>query len=128
MKRRHFLKSLLALALVYSMLAPGVFALTINVESPSRPNELDVRGAHGVPKGTALRAPAQAQLKALESLRDAIGVDLIGDRIDRHGKGTGARRDGLRRIVRPVNYRHIVALEISDLDLIGDRIDCHGIG
>lgn len=73
MKRRHFLKSLLALTLVYSMLAPGVFAVAINVESPSRPNELDVRGVHGVPKGTALRAPAQAQLKALESLRDAIG-------------------------------------------------------
>lgn len=39
----------------------------------SRPTEFDVRGAHGVPKGTALRAPTLAQLKALTSLQPVAG-------------------------------------------------------
>ncbi len=74
MIRQHFFKSLLVFVLMFSMVSPGVLALAANEEAPSqRPNELDVRGAHGVPKGTALRAPTQSQLKALESLRDAIG-------------------------------------------------------
>ena len=74
MRRQHFFKPFFVLMLIFSMVSPGLLALTINEDSPSqRPNELDVRGAHGVPKGTALRGPTQAQLKALESLRDAVG-------------------------------------------------------
>ncbi len=77
MNRQHFLKPLVALMLISSMVGPSVFALTINEDSPSqRPNELDVRGVHGTPKGTALRAPTQAQLKALESLNNAIGYPV----------------------------------------------------
>ncbi|MBW3671932.1 MAG: hypothetical protein KY432_09730, partial [Acidobacteria bacterium] len=42
----------------------------------SVPEELDVRGAFGVPKGTALRAPTPPQLRALESLQSLAGVEL----------------------------------------------------
>ncbi len=31
-------------------------------DNPSRPPEKDVRGIHGVPRGTGLRTPTQAQL------------------------------------------------------------------
>ena len=39
----------------------------------SRPTELDVRGAHGVPKGAALRPPTLVQLKALTALQAVTG-------------------------------------------------------
>ena len=40
------------------------------------PREFDVRGADGVPKGTGLRAPTAAQLKALSALQTAVGAPL----------------------------------------------------
>jgi len=44
------------------------------VESEAkRPSELDVRGPDGVPKGTFLRQPTTAQLKALGSLEGFVG-------------------------------------------------------
>src|SRR5256885_7183610 len=42
----------------------------------NRPPEIDVRGAYGVPKGTAQRAPLQSQLKTIGSLQTKAGVTL----------------------------------------------------
>lgn len=72
----HFLRSLTVLLLMLSLVSPGVMALTLNEGQSSRPNELDVRGSQGVPKGTALRTPTQAQLKALDSLRGVVNAPL----------------------------------------------------
>ena len=41
-----------------------------------RPQGLDVRGAHGVPKGTELRSPTGVQLKHLKSLEARVGAPL----------------------------------------------------
>jgi Fungalysin/Thermolysin Propeptide Motif len=40
------------------------------------PSEFDVRGMHGVPKGTELRSPLPAQLKALGALQSQLGATL----------------------------------------------------
>jgi hypothetical protein len=48
----------------------------------NRPPEKDVRGIHGVPRGTGLRAPTTAQLKALNLLQTVAGVAL---RVDYNG-------------------------------------------
>ena len=45
-------------------------------DNPSRPPEKDVRGVHGVPKGTGLRAPTAAQLKALNLLQATAATQL----------------------------------------------------
>src|ERR1043165_6354504 len=45
-------------------------------DNPNRPLEKDVRGVHGVPKGTTLRAPTLAQVKALNSLQALVGATL----------------------------------------------------
>ncbi|MBD0370028.1 MAG: M36 family metallopeptidase [Pyrinomonadaceae bacterium] len=45
-------------------------------DSPNRPPEKDVRGVHGVPKGTTLRTPTVAQVKALNSLQLLVGATL----------------------------------------------------
>jgi hypothetical protein len=42
----------------------------------NHPPEIDVRGAYGVPKGTAVRAPLPSQLKALGSLQAKAGLTL----------------------------------------------------
>jgi Zn-dependent metalloprotease len=39
--------------------------------------ELDVRGSEGVPKGTELRQPDAAQLRAIESLQDKVSTPLV---------------------------------------------------
>jgi hypothetical protein len=44
--------------------------------NPNRPPEKDVRGVHGVPKGTGLRVPTQAQIKALNLLQSVAGTAL----------------------------------------------------
>lgn len=59
-----------------SILSPGGIVLALNDGGSSRPSEIDVRGSHGVPKGTALRTPTQAQLKALQSLQDLVNGQL----------------------------------------------------
>ena len=47
-----------------------------NASGESLPTEIDVRGPHGIPKGTALRSPTAAQLKAISSLQGALGLTL----------------------------------------------------
>jgi hypothetical protein len=47
-----------------------------SVAPNSHPPEIDVRGAYGVPKGTALRAPLPSQIKAINSLQAKAGVAL----------------------------------------------------
>ena len=42
-----------------------------------RPNQFDVRGFDGVPKGTGLREPDGAQLKAISSLQESVGGPLV---------------------------------------------------
>src|SRR4051812_4317920 len=42
----------------------------------THPPEIDVRGAYGVPKGTALRAPLPSQIKAINSLQAKAGAAL----------------------------------------------------
>jgi Zn-dependent metalloprotease len=44
--------------------------------NPNRPPEKDVRGVHGVPKGTGLRVPTAAQIKALNLLQAAAATQL----------------------------------------------------
>jgi hypothetical protein len=43
---------------------------------PPLPKELDVRGAHGVPKGLGVRRPTDVQLEALKALESATGAKL----------------------------------------------------
>lgn len=61
---------------IFSLLSPGAVALTNHENSPSRPDEMDVRGVHGVPKGIATRTPTLAQFKALDSLGDTVQAPL----------------------------------------------------
>lgn len=81
--RRIFL--VLALGLfAAAIVMPGLFgsaAEAVNsaplvAPSTPRPSELDVRGLHGVPRGTDLRAPTAAQLRALTSLQGVSGASL----------------------------------------------------
>jgi hypothetical protein len=67
---------------VFRVIAFGLFAGLMLVSAnfmfkssaqAGRPVELDVRGAQGVPKGTALRAPSLAQVKALTALQSRVG-------------------------------------------------------
>src|SRR5437868_8240967 len=74
--------ALLALAVI----APVVFVTKVSAKrtaagafaAPQRqlPTTFDVRGPDGVPRGTDLRAPTAAQLKALNSLQSLIGATL----------------------------------------------------
>lgn len=67
---------------VFRVIAFGLFAGLMLVSAnfmfkssaqAGRPVELDVRGAQGVPKGTALRTPSLAQVKALTALQSRVG-------------------------------------------------------
>ncbi|HEX8070313.1 MAG TPA: M36 family metallopeptidase [Pyrinomonadaceae bacterium] len=76
--------ALLALAAVASVVfIPGVSAKRAGAPAPAfdtpqrqLPTTFDVRGHDGVPRGTSLRAPTAAQLKALSSLQAAAGATL----------------------------------------------------
>lgn len=67
---------------VFRVIGLGLFAGLLLVSAnfmfksyaqAGRPVELDVRGPQGVPKGTALRAPSLAQVKALTALQSSVG-------------------------------------------------------
>ncbi|HEY0081374.1 MAG TPA: hypothetical protein VGB61_01185, partial [Pyrinomonadaceae bacterium] len=81
--RRIFLVTTLAL-LALAVVMPGLFGFAVEAVNPvpltasskPRPSELDVRGLHGVPRGTDLRAPTAAQLRALTSLQVISGAPL----------------------------------------------------
>ena len=65
------------LALLCSTPQPfGASKAMVNPTNPNLPSEIDVRGPQGIPKGTALRSPTAAQLKAINALQGASGVTL----------------------------------------------------
>ncbi len=81
MKPRNFLRpALFVIAILFSISGLLISSAQIGkvpVEgSPTRPNEFDVRGAHGVPKGLALRQPTEVQLEAIQALQSKIGASL----------------------------------------------------
>ena len=67
------------------------------LDDPNVPNEFDVRGIHGTPRGTELRQPNALQLKALTSLAGSLGIAVSGLRIEYNGLTATPRsisRDG----------------------------------
>ncbi|MCA1616117.1 MAG: M36 family metallopeptidase, partial [Acidobacteria bacterium] len=81
-KRRFFWIAALGL-IIFSVVIPSFFVSpaeanrsTLVAPGGSLPSEIDVRGPHGVPRGTQLRAPTAAQLRALASLQAATGAGL----------------------------------------------------
>jgi hypothetical protein len=87
-QRHRYARSLLLPLLVLSCIAAVVFVNNVSAKragapapafnTPQRelPATFDVRGPGGVPRGTALRAPTAAQLKALNSLQAAAGATV----------------------------------------------------
>jgi len=81
--RRIFLATVIGL-LALAVIMPGLFGSAAEAVNPTplvasskpRPSELDVRGLHGVPRGTDLRAPTAAQLRAIASLQVVSGASL----------------------------------------------------
>jgi len=49
---------------------------TTTTTTQSLPSQFDVRGIHGVPKGTEARSPIDSQLKAIGALQSALGTTL----------------------------------------------------
>ena len=84
-KRRVFWVAAIGL-LIFSVFIPSLFVSSVEAvnsaplveptENSNRPNEFDVRGLHGVPRGTNLRAPTATQLRALASLEALSGATL----------------------------------------------------
>src|ERR1041384_7355316 len=86
-QRRRFSRMMGFGLLALAVIAPVVFVSTVSARRPPTrpalaapqrqlPNTFDVRGPDGVPRGTALRAPTAAQLKAISSLQNLIGATL----------------------------------------------------
>src|SRR2546421_7748650 len=86
-QRRKFSRVIWITLLALAIIAPVVFVssvaarrppMTPALAAPKRelPNTFDVRGPDGVPRGTALRQPTAAQLKALSSLQSLVGATL----------------------------------------------------
>ncbi|MFL6212900.1 MAG: M36 family metallopeptidase [Blastocatellia bacterium] len=57
--------------LIFAALVSANFLFKSSAQA-SRPVEFDVRGLHGVPKGTALHQPTLAQVKALTALQSKV--------------------------------------------------------
>ena len=57
-------------------------------------------------------------------------VDLVGDRVDRNGRGTGSDRDGGGGVAGAVDDRHAGTgvAAVGHVDLVGDRVDRNGRG
>ncbi|CAN5583732.1 hypothetical protein BH20VER1_BH20VER1_23780 [soil metagenome] len=70
----RFVLALLALSFV-----PVFTASALVPVADERPAEIDVRGHDGIPKGTALRQPNAAQLKAINSLEARGASQLVID-------------------------------------------------
>jgi hypothetical protein len=86
-KRKNYLRAVWIVLLMLAVIAPVVFvssvaanrsAATTGLAAPARqlPATFDVRGPDGMVRGTVLRAPTAAQLKALNSLQAAAGQTL----------------------------------------------------
>jgi Fungalysin metallopeptidase (M36)/Lamin Tail Domain/Fungalysin/Thermolysin Propeptide Motif/Peptidase propeptide and YPEB domain len=83
-QRRKFSRAIWIALLAIAVIAPVVFVSSVSAKrkaaaalaAPQRqlPNTFDVRGPNGVPRGTNLRQPTAAQLKALSSLQTLVGA------------------------------------------------------
>ncbi len=68
--------ALCGLSLAVLLLHPAPASALVK-PTGDRPAEIDVRGPHGPPKGTELRQPTAAQLKAIASLENLVGGSLV---------------------------------------------------
>ncbi len=86
-QRQKSLRVLWLALLALAVIAPVVFVSSaaakrpaaggaLNASQSALPDTFDVRGPDGVPRGTDLRAPTAAQVKALNSLQAVLGATL----------------------------------------------------
>ncbi|OLE55065.1 MAG: hypothetical protein AUG51_05385 [Acidobacteria bacterium 13_1_20CM_3_53_8] len=110
----------------------GNKSMLVSLQQSGLPSEIDVRGSNGVPKGTALRSPTAAQVKAINSLQAVSGVTL---RVEYNGLTATPRHlfsfdgyltppssDSPETIARNFLKRWSAIFRFSDEDLRGLRL------